>query len=167
MQFLTPYTVPIEAPKGYLSPWAGSFRISTEKDVWHPSNNSRSLTLIMDHPGLIWTVIAFDAHVLSWSLDNSPPPYYTRHHVKEASFYGVDRWTADLVVNATVPDEKPVLRIDFQGVQERGMWPGKKTDGQGLLSMELFKELDHWLENRTGGAYDTLMMGIVAGTVAV
>lgn len=135
--------------------------------MWHPSNNSRSLTLVMDHPGLIWTVIAFDAHILAWSLDNNPVSHYTRHHVKEASFYGVNRWTIDLVVNATVPGKKPLLRIDFQGIQERGMWPGKKADGQGLLSMKLFEELDAWLDDRTGGAYDTMMMGIVADTVTV
>lgn len=159
--------MPLEVPAGYASPWTGSFRVSTERDVWHSSNNSRSLTLVVDHPGVIWTVIAFDAHVLSWSLDNNPVSYYARHHVKEASFYGVDRWTLDLVVNATAPDEKPLLHIDFQGIQERGMWPGKKTERHGLLSMKLFEQLDQWLNERTRGAYDTLMMGIVAGAATV
>jgi hypothetical protein len=121
----------------------------------------------MDHPGLIWTVVAFDAHVLSWSLDNNPVSHYARHHVKEASFYGVDRWKFDVVVNATAPGEKPLLHIDFQGIQERGMWPGKKKERRGLLSMRLFEQLDHWLDQRTRGAYDTLMMGIVAGAVTV
>jgi hypothetical protein len=43
-------------------------------------------------------VIAFDAHVLEWNLDDNPPKEYVRRRVKEASFYGKDTWNLDLVL---------------------------------------------------------------------
>lgn len=116
---------------------------------------------------MIWTVIAFDAHVLSWSLDDNPIPYRARHHVKEASFYGIDKWSLDLVLNATAPGERPELEVSFQGIQERGMWPGKKAEGGQLDSMKLFAEMDEWLDDAFERSYDTLMLGIVGGVVTI
>jgi hypothetical protein len=34
------------------------------------------------------TVIAIDAHVLKWTLDDNPPNELAQHHINEASFYG-------------------------------------------------------------------------------
>lgn len=142
---------------------SGSFELNTIHDTWHQSNNTRSLTLEINHPGLIWTVIAFDAHVLSWSLDDHPLPHRARHHVKEASFYGVDKWSLDLVINGTTAGEKPMLEVSFQGIQEKGMWPGKMAEGGELDSMKLFAKMDEWLDRTYERAYDTLMLGIVGG----
>ena len=46
-------------------------------------------------PTKVSIAVAFDAHVLKWSLDNNPPDEYARHHIKEASIYGHNVWTAD------------------------------------------------------------------------
>ena len=43
---------------------------------------TRRLTLQIDHPGIIWTVIAFSANVLEWELPQKPPRGNQRHHVK-------------------------------------------------------------------------------------
>jgi len=117
------------------------------------------------------TVIAFDAHVLKWNLDDNPPDEYVRHHVKEASFYGVDTWTLDLVVklnhNGDGYDDG-ALQINFIGIQEKGMWPGKKAvKAQGGVAMQLFEELDEWVEKRTGGTVDATLLGCVGGVVSV
>ena len=139
------------------------------------------MTLVISHPALIWTTIAFDAHVLSWSLDNDPPNHHTRHHVKEASFYGTDSWELPLVLNATTPSstgegwEIPRITVSYQGIQERGMWPAKqKTYEQSLsagddvpLAMVLFEKLDKFLEDTYSGALDVMLLGTVSGTATL
>jgi len=104
--------------------------------------------MVVWHPGLIWTVIAFDAHVLAWNLDGNPPNEYTRHHVKEASYYGSDTWTLDLVVK--LPQEtqegeggeaKGLMLVNFIGIEEEGMWPGKK------------RIYDTWVESKAASSY--------------
>ena len=172
---------------GYVSPWVKeqAFVVSAVNDVRDLVAGTRSLTIKVDHPGLIWTsacflfpistlrllidylsAIAFDAHVLKWSLDDSPPNEHARHHVKEASFYGTDTYTFDMVIKLT--DGDPGLSVNFIGVQEKGMWPGKKSvKAEGGFAMRLFEEFDSWLEVKTGGTVDALLMGCVAGSVVV
>lgn len=116
-------------------------------------------------------VIAFDAHVLKWTLDNNPPDEYVRHHIREASFYNTDEWSIDLVLkldSSRGDDDR--LRVDFIGLEEQGMWPAKKervrAEERGE-ALRLFEEFDAWLEARTRGAADALLMGTVAGVVSI
>jgi len=162
---------------GYVSPWVKeqAFVVSDVNDVKDLFAGTQSLTTKADHPGLIWTsafpffdfyahrltdttpAIALDAHVLKWSLDDSPPDEHARHHVKEASFYGTDTYTFDMVIKLT--DDDPGLSVNFIGVQEKGMWPGEESvKAEGGLTMWLFEELDSWLEVETGGTVDALLM---------
>ncbi|EDR02641.1 uncharacterized protein LACBIDRAFT_308355 [Laccaria bicolor S238N-H82] len=112
---------------------------------------TRSLTIKVDHAVAMQVLfgqvpIAFDAHVLKWSLDDS-----AWHHVKEASFYGTDTYSLafDMVIKVT--DDGPELSVNFTGMQEKGVWPGKKSvEAEGRLAMRLLEELDSWLEVRTG-----------------
>ncbi|RDB27664.1 putative endoplasmic reticulum metallopeptidase 1 [Hypsizygus marmoreus] len=170
--FLTPYKVPLAVDPGYVSPWIApenKFSISALNDVKDFAAGTRSLTLEIRHPGLIWTVIAFDAHVLKWTLDDNPPDEYARHHVKEASFYGKDTWTIDMTLKiGPGGDGGGALLVNFIGLQEKGMWPGKKAvKEQGGVAMKLFEELDRWVEEKSGGTVDALLMGCVAGVTSV
>ena len=116
------------------------------------------------------TAIAFDARVLKWSLDDNPPAEYARHYVKEASFYGEDTWSVDLVISLSdIPDPSDhSLRVDIVGIKEKAMWPGKKAEkAEGGHAMRLFEELDPWLEEYTGGTVHALMIGCVGGVVRV
>jgi len=119
------------------------------------------------------TVIAFDAHVLSWDLDDSPLDYHVRHHIKEASFFGEDTWQLQM----TVYEENgpaPIL-VNFIGLQEQGMWPGKKESKglkgegnmEGVLALDLLGRLDAWLEEKTGGTVDATLLGAAAGAVSI
>jgi hypothetical protein len=114
-------------------------------------------------------VVAFDAHVLKWTLDDNPPNEHVRHHIKEGSFYGTDTWTVDLVIKHT--PSSPGLRVNYVGIQEKGMWPGKKsekdTEGGHRLAMALFEELDDWLDKKTRGTVDALLLGCVGGVSVV
>lgn len=141
------------------------------------------------------TVIAFDAHVLRWTLDDSPPNEYARHHIKEGSFYGVDTWSVDLTIRIPSPGAVPFttdsdtvasakergkLKVNFMGVQETAMWPGKSrinaTESQNSdegvekmygPTMQLFARFDGWLDEKMGGKVDAMLVGCVGGVVAV
>lgn len=119
------------------------------------------------------SAIAFDAHVLKWSLDDNPPDEYARHHIKEASFYGSDTYSFDMIVKlppSSASDDKsnPGILVNYIGLQEKAVWPAKKSiKAQGGFSMMLFEELDTWLETKTGGTVDALLMGCVAGVTII
>ncbi|KAF7318377.1 Peptide hydrolase [Mycena chlorophos] len=179
--FLSPYKIPLPTEAGYISPWSSKFTLSAENDVTDFAAGTRSLRMVITHPGLIWTVIAFDAHVLKWNLDDHPPDEYARHHVKEASFYGSERWSIDLVVrlppNATAGDDR--ILVNFIGLQETAMWPAKKAAFYGTgphysgsapvqgPAMRLFERLDGWLDEKMRGTVDATLLGCVAGVSAV
>ncbi|KAF8625164.1 hypothetical protein AX15_005531 [Amanita polypyramis BW_CC] len=173
-KFLAPYKFSLPVQPGYVSPWANKVSVVAENDVRDVEAGTRSMTLKVYHPGLIWTVIVFNAHVLKWTLDDHPPDEYVRHHIKEASFYNTDVWSVDLVIklNSTSSpsplDEK--LRIDFIGLDEKGIWPAKEArvpvEERGE-ALRLFERFDSWLDGKTGGAVDALLMGTVAGVISV
>lgn len=114
-------------------------------------------------------MIAFDAYVLRWSLDNNPPKEHVRHFIREGSFYGTDTWSVDLVIksppNAT--DDETLL-VNFIGIAEKGIWPAKKAvKAEGGPAMQLFEQLDHWLDEKWNGAVDALLMSCVGGVSRV
>lgn len=140
------------------------------------------------------TAIAFDAHVLSWSLDDNPPDEYARHHIKGTSFYGVDEYIVEMVIL----DSSPSMKIDFMAIQERGIYPAKKAllqptspralaqnfvPSPGLnggvdvkkerrktkdgMALKFFEVFDDWVDERMEGKVDTLLLGCVAGVVVV
>lgn len=113
--------------------------------------------------------------MLKWTLDKNPPDEYVRHHIREASFYNTDEWSIDLVLKldssrAGGGGGDGWLRVDFIGLEERGMWPAKKervrAEERGE-ALRLFGEFDSWLEGKTRGAVDALLMGTVAGVVSI
>jgi hypothetical protein len=117
----------------------------------------------------LYPAIAFDAHVLEWTLDDHPPDEDARHHIKEASFYGHDVWTVDLVLKLS-PNDTPAskLKVDFVGIHEQAMWPGKKAEkAGGGQAMELFEALDAWLEESRGETVDATLLGCVGGVAWV
>ncbi|KAI0262359.1 hypothetical protein BC834DRAFT_925273 [Gloeopeniophorella convolvens] len=164
--FMSPYKIPLPIEPGFVSPFANgtrAFKIEAVEDHVDSVAGTRSLTLQITHPGLIWTVIAFDAHVLQWTLDDAPPDEHTRHHIKEASFFGHDTWTVDLTVKGTAP-----LAINFVGVDEAAMWPAKQAaKAQGGHAMALFERLDSWLARVTDDSVDVMLLATVGGVTTV
>ncbi|KAF8903001.1 hypothetical protein CPB85DRAFT_1255887 [Mucidula mucida] len=177
--FLTPYKIPLStgANADTVSYWHDKFTVQAVEDVRDVIKGERRLTVRIRHPGLIWTVIAFDAHVLWWNLDGNPPPERARHHIKEASFYGKDEWEVKMVVK---------MEDNAEGLQEGAMWPGKKRAYESYLqqaesedgvvysrgggeapTMALFKELDEWLDERMAKAVDATLIGAVAGVETI
>jgi len=65
-QFLTTYKVPLHpVPDNYVSPWQ-DFKITVDRSWLNPVQMTRSIELVLEHPGVIWPVIAFEADVISW-----------------------------------------------------------------------------------------------------
>ncbi|KAG8933727.1 hypothetical protein FRC01_007444 [Tulasnella sp. 417] len=167
--FLTPYKIPLPKPYNYASPFADTFTVTALHDVFNYRSNTRSLTLLIDHPGIIWTAIAFDAHVLEWSLSSPPLEGYQRYHFKEASFYGTNQWKLDLVLSVSPRHpERSKLTVDFMGIIEKGSWPGKKLDkhpaGPGI---QLLEKLDEHLFKSTDDSVDAMLLSCVGGQVIV
>jgi hypothetical protein len=95
---------------------------------------------------------------------------YTRHHIKEASFYGEDMWTLEMVIQihneelASFAGGNPAngttggnitpsaIEVSLSGMVEEAMWPGKRIrwfkqhamgngSGQGLVTGSLAMEI--------------------------
>lgn len=147
-----------------------AFTITAKDHTENLIPGTRNITITVTHPGLIWTVIAFDAHVLKWSLDDNPPDEHARHRLKEASFYGHDTYSFDLLIKVSegVSDDASRIPINFIGMQEKGVWPAKKAfKVQGGPAMAFFEELDAWLEKKTDGKVDALLVGCVGGATVI
>lgn len=68
-----------------------------------------------------------------------------------------------------IPDPDDIgLRVNFVGIKENTMWPGKKAEKhKGGQAMQLFEELDGWLEQHTQGTVDALFLGCVGGVAVI
>jgi hypothetical protein len=56
------------------------------------------------------------------------------------------------------------LKVNFVGLKENSMWPGKKSEKEkGGEAMRIFEELDSWIEEKTQGAVDLTLLGCVGG----
>ena len=117
------------APSFYRRPAPGQLRghVGEVRDAVVSDQHRDVTPFIRMHMHVLFLVlvIAFDAHVLQWTLDDAPPDGYARHHIKEASFFGVDRWSVDLVLQGPAATEP--LTVNFIGIDESGMWPAKKA----------------------------------------
>ncbi|EGN96948.1 hypothetical protein SERLA73DRAFT_57990 [Serpula lacrymans var. lacrymans S7.3] len=171
--FLSPHKIGLPLDPSYMTslPAEDKFTVTAINHSIDETAGTRTLTLAIDHPGIIWTVVAFDAHVLKWTLDDHPPDEFARHHIKEASFYGTDTWTVEMTIK--LPDgsstmDETGLKVNFIGIQEKRMWPAKKAiKAEGGRAMKLFEEFDEWLDSKTGGTVDALLLGCVSGETVV
>ncbi|KAI0794351.1 hypothetical protein C8Q74DRAFT_1365816 [Fomes fomentarius] len=166
--FLTPYKFDLPLRAEHQDVSVHDFTVTAVNDKIDTVAGTRSFTLVVNHPGIIWTAVAFDAHVLKWTLDDNPPDEYARHHIKEASFYNHNTWSVDLVTKLQPGLEDGKVKVNFMGINEKAMWPGKKAEkALGGRSMQLFEEFDAWIEREKGGTVDALLLGCVGGVSVV
>lgn len=183
---MAPYKITLPLDPNYVAPTNSleNIVVSAVNETIDVEAGTRSFTLQVYHPGVIWVgecfryffhskslmgsfpVIAFDAHVVSWELDNNPPDEYTRHLVKEASFYGQDTFSIDMTVKLPTlssPAGEGIL-VDYVGVAEKRMWPGKKAEKEaGGRAMVLFEEMDKYVDEHWAGKVDAMLLGCVTG----
>lgn len=157
--FLTPYKMRVPMPQP-SSPWTlpdgDEFvpKVSNEKIDWQAG--TRTLTITIRRPNLIWSVIAFDADILEWDLTSPPPSGMQRHHIKEVARHGIDEWSVTMTIRLPSESERkgknkstgkksskaganPIrlsqgvperdsmkLWIDYSGLIAEAMWPQAK-----------------------------------------
>jgi hypothetical protein len=120
-------------------------------------------------------VIAFNAAVLSWSIDDHPPPELSRHYIREGSFYNSTDYR--LALEIRLPSKNSLsekLSINFIGVREDSMYPNKikdaklnSFDGELSFTMRILEYLDEFLLRTTSGSVDTLLMGCIGGVIEI
>ncbi|EJU00467.1 hypothetical protein DACRYDRAFT_16916 [Dacryopinax primogenitus] len=161
---VTSYAMDLSPPEEYVSHWRQEFSVHALDIVLDPHTDTRTFTLHIDHPGLIWTVVSFQAEVLEWDLPDAPVEGHALHKIKEASFYMADQWSIRMTLNGTAP-----VLVNFVGIEERSMWPGKKArqgeNREEKPSMRMFERLETWLEQKSDGGIDVNMFGCIAGAV--
>jgi hypothetical protein len=76
----------------------------------------RSFSIVSIAPSFTWTVISFNAHVISWNIGDTKPLNHTSHYVvRHVGGYGSDGWRLDLQV--VVPEH-----IRQQGEEAARAW---------------------------------------------
>lgn len=132
--FLTPYKFQLPTPASssfhtkYASPApeANHFTVKATNEVLDLEAGTRSLTLEMSHPGVIWSVVAFDAEILSWNLPSAPPTGFQRHHLKSVARHGIYTWSIDLTLRLQ-PDALATARKRSSGIASKF---AKKSEGK-------------------------------------
>ncbi|KAK4701094.1 hypothetical protein P7C70_g5142, partial [Phenoliferia sp. Uapishka_3] len=189
--FLTNYKVPLPPlPSSYVSPWEG-FQVVAENSVLNSIKQTRSLDIVMKHPGIIWPVVAFTADVVDWKLPEAAPRGVVRHHVKSVSGWGVERFVVSLVIklspaefeaavrenqrakgqrgDVSEEDRKlATLRIDYSGLDRNGMYPAssrhEKVEGaKAKPGMVFFREFEKGIPDYV----DAMLLSAVAGVASV
>ncbi|KAN0062740.1 hypothetical protein ACQY0O_004935 [Thecaphora frezii] len=205
--FITPYKfqlpAPLPASEGaaavmtrYAAPAPASqhFTVRAVAEEIDFERSTRRVTLEIQHPGIIWSVIAFDADVLEWNLPSAPPSGRQRHHIKEVSRYGLERWSVDLLLRldaealeaarrrphgvefgqlvTTTPDDavRSDLRdpsrlwIDMSGLVVDEMFPQHRDEARGRVAMQNFEKMDAYLAEHHNEV-DAMMLSVVAAVV--
>ncbi|GAA5858742.1 hypothetical protein JCM8547_004967 [Rhodosporidiobolus lusitaniae] len=113
-QFLTTYKVPLPpADLFYTSPWSETFKIVVEQSRLNAVKQTRTLDLVLEHSGIIWPVVAFNADVVAWDLPQPPERgAHVRHHIKSVASYGVTRFPFSFTVQCTPEEFAAALRED-------------------------------------------------------
>ncbi|MCO5565485.1 hypothetical protein L7F22_019158 [Adiantum nelumboides] len=195
--FLTPYKMRVPMPQP-SSPWTlpdgDEFvpKVSNEKIDWQAG--TRSFTLTIRRPNLIWSVIALDADIIEWDLTSPPPPGMQRHHIKEVARHGIDEWSVTMTIRLPsdaqqqkksktssvanpirlsqgVPERDPTkLWIDYSGLIAEAMWPqAKKLEGsrrQKYPSIDVLERLDEVLLEKHPEV-DSMLLSVVAAVAQV
>lgn len=133
-RFITPYKFRTEAPQGLdsisntLSRWLSSssssssqeegFKVQSLDDTLNLSEGTRTFTIQIHHKDIIWSVLAFDAHILEWDLPVAVPSGgYQRHHIKEVSRFGKNVWSVRIKIKLQ-EEELEILRRDESSATE-------------------------------------------------
>ena len=119
--------------------------VKLHNDRYDPETGIRSFSLICLSPSYTWTVIAFDGHVVDWSIkDESPLDISSHYVVRHVSGYGNDGWTMDLSVKVPEQDRKLAeagnwkIRFEFTALEKEafaGRGEERLIGGVGIMSV--------------------------------
>lgn len=147
------------------------------------ANGTREVRMRLEHPGLAWSTLSFDAEVLAWDFPAPPPAGLQRHHLKDVSRLGHDTFEVRLTMRVPSQPSAPLvdtrvrsppvhaatardparLLVHWSGLDAYGMYPHHRTTGMDKLSMQTLQALDDMLVTEFPGI-DPMLMSVVAGT---
>lgn len=134
-QFLRSYKLPVPASadaEKRSAEWRSAFTLEATASKLDVVRRRRSLTLTIRHPAIIWTVVAFSADIVAWDLPSLPQRGVRRHHIKEASGFGVDEWTLKLDIQLSEAEFEAAQRNDQR---RKGQREGR-MEQQGQLRID-------------------------------
>jgi hypothetical protein len=170
-QFLTSYKIDLPpVPSSYVSPWSSTFTLVGRNSRLNPVKRTRSIELVMEHPSIMWPVLAFSGDVVAWDLPSPPERGTMRHHVKSVAAWGVSHFTleieyvlSDVQFEACLRESQRAkgqredgskedhqlcqLRVDFSGLDRHGMFPASERhqDGTYRPGMDFFAKMEERL----------------------
>lgn len=178
-------------PSSYVSPFRDTFKVELLESRLNAVTRARSIKLAIHHPGIIWSVIAFDANVMRWNLPAAPEPGMIRHHVKEASAYNVSTWELDMELQlddvqfqaalrqsqrrkgqrkkdpvAEAEDDRlGGLKIEFSGLDVKRMWHHRSNEHRENMEFvdRLDKAMPDWVDP---SELSPCQSGLVSGSIA-
>lgn len=111
-----------------MSALPGPFpEMKVHNDHFDPETGIRSFSILCMAPTYTWTVVAFDGHVIDWSIQDEDPLDISSHYVvRHVSGYGNDGWTMDLSFKVPVEEYRNALennwkvRFEFTALEEEG-----------------------------------------------
>ncbi|KAG2227737.1 hypothetical protein INT45_004779 [Circinella minor] len=127
-------------------------KLSIQNDKYDPTTGIRSFSVVSVSPTYTWTVIAFDAEVVDWSITDSDPLEGPRHYiVRHVVGHGNDAWKLDLSVR--VPEDK-------LAEAEEGKWKMRFE----FTALETENFAGHGIERSIGGVG---ILGVVRNVLPI
>jgi hypothetical protein len=157
--FLETYRFPLES---VTFDWP---KVTAESERTENADGTTHIKVRIDHPHLVWPVLAFEAEITEWAFGLPPPVGRKRHHIKSAT--SVHEHTIDLDLTVRLePGEK--LRIHFNGVDKNQMVPGTASRlGPDMPASRWLMAMDDWARETYDDSLDIVMSGIIAGVLEV
>ncbi|WVQ77899.1 hypothetical protein IAR50_007604 [Cryptococcus sp. DSM 104548] len=140
---------------------------SVEEDV---GDGYRDVDITFNFTGLVWPVLSFHAHVLSWSFpEPAPPAEYIQHHIKFAN--SVDSPLTKLSLRYKVEgpgQEKLAVHWSaFDVSQINPFTTPHPGGGTGKPAVVVLTDMWDWIGEQWGGDLDLVTGGVVCGVVDI
>jgi len=95
-RLVLPRTPPKDAAARDKTRYA-DFRVRCADSTVHEANATREVHIRLEHPGLAWSVVSFNAAVVDWDFPEPPPEGMQQHHLKDVSRVGENIWEMRVV----------------------------------------------------------------------
>ncbi|KAG0302496.1 hypothetical protein BGZ98_007445 [Dissophora globulifera] len=115
-------------------------RLVAEKVSYDAARGVRKLTMLCTHPEYIWTVMSFDAEVVSWSMALAVPSKERFHYVvRNAGGYRTDGWRLEVEYKASGIDDK--LRVELTAMETEGFGKDVERELEGSGEIGLMRKV--------------------------
>lgn len=118
--------------------------VKVYNDSYNPETGIRSFSVACMSPSYTWTVIAFDGHVVDWSIEDEQPLSTSSHYVvRHVSGYGNDGWKIDLSIKVPESERKQAelgqwkMKFEFTALEKEGFasrGEERKIGGVGVMA---------------------------------